>query len=220
MTQPREKSGSDYTYADYLTWPEDERWELIDGEAFDMTPAPTTRHQEVLLEIASQLKISLHGKPCRVFPAPVDVVFPSAARSEDSAKNVVQPDVIVVCDPAKIRDTGIFGAPDLVVEILSPSTSSKDHIRKKALYERNGVKEYWLVHPVERVVVAYRQAPPASGAKPSFGPAIIQAGSDFKLDVASIPGLSVDFSPIFPEEKRVVKESPAGYRARKREEKE
>ena len=107
-----------YTVADYMNWPDAERWELIAGEIYNMSPAPTIKHQGIVGDFYSQLKQQLIGKPCIPYVAPVDVVL-----SDD---DVVQPDVLVVCDPAKITEKNIQGAPDLVVEVLLPGTALKD----------------------------------------------------------------------------------------------
>ena len=143
------------TYADYLTWPEDVRYELIDGEAFLMAPAPTLDHQDVVGEIFRQLANALEGKPCRPYIAPVDVRLPRHNESDQDIDTVVQPDVLVVCDPGKIDRRGVRGAPDWLVEVLSPSTAAHDQIVKRRIYERAGVREYWLVHPTERTVTIY-----------------------------------------------------------------
>jgi len=155
---PREKGKptKGFTYSDYLAWPEDQRWEVIDGAPFDMTPGPEAAHQEVSSNLHGILWAFFEGKPCRVFSAPFDVRLPKRGETEDKASSVVQPDVMVVCDPAKIDVKGILGAPDFIIEVLSLSTASKDHIIKRALYERHGVKEYWLVHPLDRIVTVYR----------------------------------------------------------------
>lgn len=144
-----------FTYADYRRWPSDERWELIDGEAFNMSPAPSRRHQEVVGEIFRQTANFLQGKPCRAYVAPFDVRLPQADEADDQTRTVVQPDIAVICDFAKLDDQGCRGAPDWVVEVISPLTAAKDHIKKRALYERHGVKEYWLVHPLDCVVTRY-----------------------------------------------------------------
>lgn len=145
-----------HTYADYLGWPEDARYELIDGVAYLMAPAPTLNHQDIAGEIYFQLRRSLAGKSCRTFIAPVDVRLPKAAEADEQIDTVVQPDVLVVCDPAKLNRRGIRGAPDFVLEVLSPATASHDHVLKRRVYERAGVKEYWLVHPADRIVTIYR----------------------------------------------------------------
>lgn len=135
---------SRYTVADYMSWPNDERWELIEGRAFNMSPAPTIKHQSIAGNFYSLLKQRLAGKPCTALIAPVDVVL--------STEDVVQPDVLVVCDSHKITERNIQGAPDLVIEVLSPSTALKDMREKKALYQRAGVREYIVIEPLENYV--------------------------------------------------------------------
>ena len=144
-----------YTYADYLTWPDDARYELIDGEAFLMPPAPLVEHQEVAGEVFRQLANQLDGQPCRPYIAPVDVRLPRKDEADAAIDTVVQPDVLVVCDPHKIDRRGVRGAPDWVLEVLSPSTAAHDQIAKRRTYERAGVREYWLVHPGDRTLTVY-----------------------------------------------------------------
>ena len=144
-----------YTYADYLQWPEDTRYELIDGEAFLMSPAPLVEHQEVAGEVYRQLANQLDGKPCRPFIAPVDVRLPRKDETDAAIDTVVQPDVLVVCDLSKIDRRGVRGAPDWLLEVLSPSTAAHDQIAKRRTYERAGVREYWLVHPGDRTLTVY-----------------------------------------------------------------
>jgi len=145
-----------HTYGDYLTWPEDVRYELIDGEAFLMAPAPTVSHQDIAGEVYYQLRNALHGKPCRALIAPVDVRLPRADEADERIDTVVQPDVLVVCDKKKVSERGVRGAPDWVLEVLSPSTAGHDQVRKLRIYERHGVREYWLVHPRDKVLTVYR----------------------------------------------------------------
>jgi Uma2 family endonuclease len=145
-----------HTYADYVSWPEDVRYELIDGRAYLMAPAPSLEHQDVAGEIYRQLSNTLEGKPCRPFIAPVDVRLPKANELDEQIDTVVQPDVLVVCDESKLDRRGVRGAPDFVVEVLSSSTASHDHVLKRRVYERAGVREYWLVHPIDRMVTIYR----------------------------------------------------------------
>ncbi|MER2552481.1 MAG: Uma2 family endonuclease [Thauera sp.] len=164
-----------YTYADYLTWPEDVRYELIDGIAYPispapdgvahaMSPAPLRVHQELLGAIYREAANALNGKPCRPFIAPFDVRLPHANEADGEVDTVVQPDLVVVCDRRKLDERGCRGAPDWVVEVLSPSTAGHDLILKRRLYARAGVREYWLVHPVDRVVTVYRLQDGAFGA--------------------------------------------------------
>jgi len=143
MAQPA-KPHEYFTWDDYRSWPDDERWELIRGYPYAMTPSPRFRHQAICMAIASELYASLRNKPCTVVPAPMDVKLSDA--------DVVQPDVLVVCDPSKIRDTHIEGAPDVVVEVTSPSSTSHDRMRKLALYAQYGVKEYWIITPHPHLV--------------------------------------------------------------------
>ena len=144
-----------FTYADYLQWPDGERWELIDGNAYAMAPAPTISHQTLVLNIAKQIDDALDGAPCRALIAPVDVLLPATDEADEQTATVVQPDILVVCNPAKLNERNVRGAPDWIIEVLSPATARHDHLTKRALYERAGVREYWLVHPVDRVITVY-----------------------------------------------------------------
>ncbi|HJV46927.1 MAG TPA: Uma2 family endonuclease [Bacillota bacterium] len=144
------KSNERYTYADYLSWNNDERWELIDGIPYNMTPAPSPDHQRILLQLSRKFADYLEGKPCEAFIAPFDVrLFPNENKNDD---NVVQPDLTIICDPTKITKHGCEGVPDLIIEVLSPSTAKKDKREKKRLYERAGVKEYWIVDPLNHTI--------------------------------------------------------------------
>ncbi len=141
-----------YTLEDWKGW--EGRWELLDGVAYDMTPAPNLEHQRIatalVVEVAHALREGKRGSgggDCEVLAAPLDVFLPSG---------VVQPDLVVVCDPAKKVPRGVEGAPDLVVEILSPATASKDLTRKRWAYEAAGVPEYLIVDPEERVGLLLR----------------------------------------------------------------
>ena len=157
MTLPQTTYEAEYTYADYLSWGDQERWELVDGEAWNMSPAPSRSHQRVLVRLLHVLYGHLKNSGCEVYPAPFDVRLPEEESAEDHAvTTVVQPDISVICDRKKLDERGCIGAPDLVVEILSPSTAAKDLKVKRALYEQHGVREYWLFHPVDRTVMVYR----------------------------------------------------------------
>jgi len=139
------KQGERFTIAQRNTWPGDEQWELIGGVAYNMSPGPRPQHQKLILQFAKTLLDFLEGKPCEPFIAPVDVFLPDAV--SDNKETVVQPDVFVVCDPEKIKDDGIHGAPNFVVEVLSDGTAYKDLTIKKQAYERSGVREYWIINP-------------------------------------------------------------------------
>ncbi len=145
-----------FTYRNYRTWPDDERWELIDGHAWAMSPAPMRRHQKVSGRLFSRFFNFLNGHPCEVYEAPFDVLFPMGDEPDDEVDTIVQPDIVVFCDKSKLTERGARGAPDLVVEILSPSTSKRDIKDKYELYERRGVLEYWVVDPAAWSVWVYR----------------------------------------------------------------
>lgn len=144
-----------HTYADYLEWPEEVRYELLDGVAYAMA-GPDLAHQEIVGDVYRQLANALEGHTCRAFLAPFDVRLPRPGQDDAEIDTVVQPDVMVVCDPAKIDRRGIRGAPDLIAEVLSPSTAGHDQVLKRRIYERAGVREFWLVHPLDRIVTVYR----------------------------------------------------------------
>ena len=135
-----------YTYADYITWPEDMRYELYNGIAHELLPAPSRKHQEVSANLVFEFKRITQKRPCRIFHAPFDVRLPNSMTetADEQIVTVVQPDIVVVCDPKKLDERGCLGAPDLIVEILSPSTAKHDIDEKFLLYERAGVLEYWL----------------------------------------------------------------------------
>ena len=158
-----QKAEKKFTYADYITWPDGERWELIDGQAYNMTPAPSFRHQKIVFNFASLLRDALKGNACVAGIAPTDVVL--------SESDVVQPDVFVVCDKKKITEANIHGAPDLIIEVISPATALKDKREKKALYEKHGVKEYIIVDPTDQYVERFLLEKDAHYAKGEvFGP--------------------------------------------------
>jgi len=182
---PKPRQGG-FTYADYCQWPEDQRWELIDGEAWAMAPAPTRSHQSVSGELLRQIANFLLDKPGKVYSAPFDVRLPEPGEADDETATVVQPDIVVICDETKLDDKGCRGAPDWIIEILSPSTASRDHVKKKALYERHGVREYWLVHPTDHILTRYRLE---NGV---FTPALIEE-TQGSTAVGVLPGLEIQW---------------------------
>jgi Uma2 family endonuclease len=145
-----------HTYGEYLTWSDDPRYELVDGVAYAMTPAPGRRHQEVVVELLRQVANALEHSPCRVYVAPFDVRLPRGEEADADIDTVLQPDLAVICDPAKLDERGCRGAPDWVIEVLSPSTAVHDQTRKREAYERHGVPELWLVHPTDALLMIYR----------------------------------------------------------------
>ncbi|HHH52932.1 MAG TPA: Uma2 family endonuclease [Bacteroidetes bacterium] len=144
-----------YSYADYLSWKIKERLELIKGKLFKMSPAPSLLHQEVSGNLFLKIGKFLEGNNCKIFSAPFDVRFPDDSKEDKDVFNTVQPDITVVCDLSKLDRRGCLGAPDLIVEILSPSSSKHDLKYKYELYEEYGVKEYWVVHPEEQTLLIY-----------------------------------------------------------------
>ncbi len=147
-----------YTYADYLTWQFDDVVELIKGKVFKMSPAPSRLHQEVSSNLLRIVLPFFSGNPCKVYHPPFDVRLPLPPSKQKSNKidTVVQPDICVVCDIDKLDDQGCNGAPDWIIEILSPGTSKKDLTEKYDIYQNAGVHEYWIVHPNDQTVIPYR----------------------------------------------------------------
>ena len=174
-----------FAYSDYRNWPQEERWELIDGDPWCMTPAPSTRHQRIVQRLIVGLELFFAGKPGTPFVSPTDVVLDD--------HNVVQPDLLVVCDSGKITEESIQGAPDLVIEVLSPATGLKDKREKKSLYERCGVGEYLLFHPGDETVDRFRLAEGRYGAAEVYN-------WDEGLSSHLFPGLSLNLWEIFGEE--------------------
>jgi|SRR5690554_5396341 len=143
-----------YTARDYITWKSEELMELIRGKIFKMTPSPAKKHQQVSGKI--HLLIGPHfSLPCEVYYAPFDVYLIHPGEDWKETKNIVQPDLFVTCDTKKLQTRGCMGAPDLVVEILSPGTAAKDLGPKRDLYEEYGVKELWIVHPIEGTITLH-----------------------------------------------------------------
>jgi Uma2 family endonuclease len=146
-----------HTYADYLTWSARHGDEVIDGTAYVREPpAPSPSHQGIVVELGRQIANALKGKPCRVYVAPFDIRLPKSTEEDDQIDTVVQPDVFIVCDLQKIDARGMRGAPDWIAEVLSPGTASHDQMVKLPVYERAGVREVWLIDPIDRTLTLYR----------------------------------------------------------------
>ena len=182
-----------FTYGDYLTWDDDERWELIDGVAYNMSPAPAAAHQRILGVLHFQLFSFLREKPCQLFFAPFDVRLPEADESDDQVETVVQPDLLIVCDKKKLDKAGCRGAPDLVVEILSPSTVQKDLKIKFDRYERAGVREYWVVDPAGKTVQIFALGPDGRYGRPR-----VYVDGDI-APVGIFPDLEINLTEVFAE---------------------
>ena len=190
MALPAEKER--YTFADMQTWDDGERTELIDGEVFLMAPAPAREHQKVSGELFAQLHACLRGKRCEVYAAPFDVrLFEKNGDSPEDVDTVVEPDISVVCDPSKLDDIGCKGAPDLVMEILSPSTTRRDKFTKFNLYQRAGVRECWIVDPSDKSVQVFVLEDGRYTAK-DFG----AAGDTVRVNV--LKDCVIDLSEVFP----------------------
>ncbi len=141
-----------YSYADYLGWHFEEMVELIRGKIYKMSPAPGSGHQRTLIKTVRLISNYLHGKNCQVFVAPTDVRLRIKSNAKEEITTVVQPDLFVACDPAKIDERGCLGSPDFIIEIISASTSKKDQTTKFSLYEEVEVKEYWIVFPLDKII--------------------------------------------------------------------
>ena len=176
-----------HTYGEYLGWPEDVRYELIDGEAYLMAPAPTFEHQRLVGELFRQIADALEGGECQVIVAPFDVRLPRGDEADEQIDTVVQPDLTVVCDPKKIDERGCRGAPDWVIEVLSPATAAHDQTIKLAAFERAGVKECWFVHPTDRTATVYLLTGGAYGR-----PAISELQGTLAAHV--VPSVVIDWS--------------------------
>jgi Uma2 family endonuclease len=181
-----------YTYADYLTWLDDKRRELVDGFIRMMSPAPRERHQSVNGDLFGELRniVKRYKGKCKVYHAPFDVRLPKNGEKEDAKiYTVVQPDICIVCDPAKIDERGCLGAPDFVAEIVSFSTAKYDATQKFKLYESVGVREYWMVYPSEGIEVFLLQSEGKydGGTRYETG----------KVPVHIFDGLEIDLKDIF-----------------------
>lgn len=141
-----------FTFADALQWDENDRAEIINGEVVMMAP-PSRVHQGISFEISRQIGNYLEGKRCKIYPAPFAVrLFEKDGDRPEDVDTMVEPDISVICDQSKLDDRGCKGAPDMVLEVLSPSTQRHDQLVKLALYQRAGVREYWIVDPMNKTV--------------------------------------------------------------------
>ena len=182
-----------YSYSDYLLWQLQERVELIKGYLFKMSPAPSMQHQRVSRRLSHQLFNYFEEQKCEVFSAPFDVRLPKHAEGNEQIFTVVQPDICVICDQEKLDKRGCLGAPDLIVEILSPGNSKKEMNEKFEVYEEAGVREYWLVNLYDKHIIMYiLKDGQFIGLKPFI--------EDTTLYSSIFPNLSIELLPVFKED--------------------
>lgn len=189
-----------YTYADYLTWQFKERVELIMGKIFKMSPAPMSQHQYTLGVILTMMSNHVRDRSCHVFAAPFDVTLP-ITNEKGEPNTVVQPDLCVICNSEKITEKGCNGAPDLIVEILSKSSVMRDLHYKYELYERCGVREYWIISPNDKSMsIFYLEHGKYITSRPmTYGD---------QPESRVLQGLQIDLNEVFQD---VVQEPEEGY---------
>ena len=180
-----------YSYADYLKWTFEDRLELIKGRIFQMTPAPASVHQRISWIISGEIYHYLKNKPCQAFTAPFDVRLPRKGEQEDQKIfTVVQPDICLICDLSKIDARGCTGAPDIIIEILSPGNNQKELRNKYEVYEEAGVKEYWIISPQDKTFLKYTLT--ANQYQPSKMMTI-----DDMITTPILPGFELDLETVF-----------------------
>ena len=182
-----------YTYADYLLWMDEQRRELINGIAY-LFSAPTRFHADITSEILSIFKwfVKKRKGKCKVYHAPFDVRLPKKGETaNEKIDTVVQPDICVICDQSKLDDAGCIGAPDLIVEVQSPSTAKRDLREKFDLYEQSGVREYWIVYPGDKGITVYTLQ---ENGKYNDGTTYMFSG---KVPVGIFEGLEIDLKELF-----------------------
>lgn len=193
MNNPTPAENERYTYQDYLNWPGPDRYELIDGEAYLMA-GPAHAYQVVSMELCRQLANFLEGKKCQAIAAPFDVrLFEQESDEPENVDTIVQPDIMVVCDTSKLDDKGCKGAPEMIIEILSPSTKRHDRLTKLNLYQRAGVREYWIVDPLNQGVTVF--------LRDDTGRLCVHEEYDQKsiAKVNTLEGCFIEMCKVFPE---------------------
>lgn len=181
-----------YTYTDYMKYPEAERIEIIDGHVYNMSPAPSRIHQGLIMELSTIINnyIKSNNGSCKVYPAPFDVILKNDDEELSNSKNIVQPDISVICDKNKLTDKGCTGAPDMIIEVVSPYNPSNDYVRKLSLYEEFKVREYWIINPMEQTIVVYKLDDTMQYAAPKF-----YTFKD-KIKVGIYDNLEIDFNTL------------------------
>lgn len=188
LLKPEQK----YSYADYLTWGEDERWEILEGVPF-MQATPSRIHQEISGELYRQFANYLQEKPCKIYHAPFCVRLDNEKNDKD-IKNVVEPDITVICDSSKLDERGCKGSPDIIIEILSPSTAKKDRVIKFNKYEKAGVKVYWIVEPDQKLLSVFSLQSDGRYGRPEM------YTDEDKINVSIFPDLVIDLKSVFDKE--------------------
>jgi len=182
-----------YTYADYLQWTFDDRLEILKGKLFKMTPAPSRIHQRLSGVIFNRMFQFLKGQPCQVYFAPFDVRLSRKNAANEAVTTVFQPDICVICDLSKLDDRGCVGAPDIVVEILSPGNNKKELRNKYEIYEEAGVLEYWIIWPLEKTFLKYT----LNEAGKYTASRVLTLGDEVTTPV--LPGFVLDLEEVFEE---------------------
>lgn len=180
-----------YTYADYLKWTFDDRVELIKGKIFKMTPAPESFHQQISAVVHVEIYNFLKNQPCKAFAAPFDVRLPRRSKEDKEIITVIQPDICVICDLSKIDRRGCIGAPDIVVEILSPGNNKKELQNKFEIYQEAGVLEYWIIHPEEKTFLKY-----VLDQQGKFQPSFLLTLGDI-VTSSVLPGFELSLEDVF-----------------------
>jgi Uma2 family endonuclease len=186
-----------YSYADYLTWQLEDAVELIKGKIIAMSPAPNLKHQRISRNMLLPIGNFLYKKPCQVFHAPFDVKLYDSKKSkltDQDVYSVVQPDLCVICDKEKLTEQGCNGAPDWIIEVLSPGNTKKEMRLKFDLYQENGVIEYWLVYPYEQAVYQFVLDQDTE----KYQLFAMQAGDDIAKPYL-FPELHIDLADVFAE---------------------
>lgn len=186
---PLPKAELRYSYSEYLTWDEKERWEILDGVPY-LQAAPSRIHQEVSVSLLMFFANYLQGKPCKVYHAPFCVRL-DVEKNDKDIMNVVEPDITIVCDNSKLDNKGCKGSPDLIVEILSPSSVKIDRVDKFNKYEKAGIKEYWIVEPDQKLVSVFLLQSNGRYGRPEM------YTNDDKIQVSIFPELEIDLKSVF-----------------------
>ncbi|MFI5196493.1 MAG: Uma2 family endonuclease [Chitinophagales bacterium] len=181
---------SSYTYSDYLKWNFKERVELIKGKLFKMSPAPNRMHQGLSGYLYYELYNYLKGSKCKAYSAPFDVRLPGKSKEDKDIVTVLQPDICVICDQSKLDYRGCIGAPDIVVEILSPGNNAVELKNKYDVYEQAGVTEYWVVSPQDKTFLVYTLQ------NGKYVPSRLMVAGDV-VNSTALAGFSIDLTDLF-----------------------